>query len=394
MTKNLFVVPLGALVILGGAVLSGCGIQDASPPTSAQNHSASKAAVTGASPLEQAKTIVMVSRATGWASSSNQIFRTTTSGKKWVSVLKSPTILTMDAVNAKTAWVATKEGARDVILSYTDDDGVHWATHQLNAPWPVVQAQVNVTTHSPDGSFGSVLLSGPVDMQTGPQAMWTLSHGHVSSAPVYITANGAFAAVAWTSSTRAWAISDGVGSPALMDSTNGGASWSPVALPLPNWVPPKAMNNPRPQLQASLEAFKSPTFVDGVGYLSTTLNVPYIGSQNIVKYHNYAVLYKTTSGTIWTPIWTRANASLVSMDWITSQDGWDIVAKGHQVQLDHTSTSGHTWQDVSTLPSTIHPLSVKFFGQTGWIVSQSTQANTLSLWQSHNDGKQWQVVHE
>ncbi|WP_146039035.1 hypothetical protein [Sulfobacillus sp. hq2] len=81
MTQNLFVVPLGALVILGGAVLSGCGIQDASPPIPAQNHRASKAAVTGASPLEKAKTIVMVSRATGWASSSNQIFRTTTSGK-------------------------------------------------------------------------------------------------------------------------------------------------------------------------------------------------------------------------------------------------------------------------------------------------------------------------
>lgn len=394
MTKNLFVVPLGALVILGGAVLSGCGIQDASPPTSAPDHSSSKAAVTGVSPLEQAKTICMVSSTTGWASSSNQIFRTTTSGKKWVSVLKSPTILTIDAVNSKTAWVVTQDSARDVILSYTHDGGVHWATHQLNAPWPVAQAQVNVTTNSADGSFGSVLLSGPVGMQTGPQTLWTISHGHVSSAPVYTTAHGAFAAVAWSSSTRAWAISDGAGSPALMVSTNGGASWSPVALPLSNWVPPKAVNNPRPQLQASLEASQPPTFVDGVGFLSTILNVPYITSQNIVDSHNYAVLYKTTSGTTWTPIWTRANSSLLSMDWATSQKGWAIVAKEHQVQLDHTSTSGHTWQDVSTLPSTINPLSVKFFGQTGWILSQSTQANTLSLWQSHNDGKQWQVVHE
>ncbi|RIV26413.1 hypothetical protein D2Q93_04375 [Alicyclobacillaceae bacterium I2511] len=336
----------------------------------------------------------MVGRATGWASSPNQIFRTTTSGEKWVSVLKSSAILTMDAVTSKTAWVVTQDGAHDVILSYTHDGGVHWATHTLHASWPVAQAQVNVATHSADGSFGSVLLSGPVGMQTGPQALWTISQGHVSSAPVYTTAHGAFAAVAWISSTRAWAISDGASSPALMDSMNGGASWSPVALPLPSWVSPKAMNNPRPQLQASLEAFQPPTFVDGVGYLSTTLNVPYIGSQNIVKYHHYAVLYKTTRGTIWKPIWTRANASVVSLDWITSQDGWDIVAKGHQVQLDHTATSGHTWQDVFTVPSTIHPLSVKFFSQTGWIVSQSTQANTLSLWQSHNNGKQWQVVHE
>ena len=45
MTKNLFMAPFDALVILGVGVLSGCGTPIASRPTPAQNHSFSTAAV-------------------------------------------------------------------------------------------------------------------------------------------------------------------------------------------------------------------------------------------------------------------------------------------------------------------------------------------------------------
>lgn len=391
MTKNFSVRLLGSLVILGFGVVAGCGIQDTSLSSPAPHHRVSKTIATKAPPLAQAKSIQMTSSHTGWADSPHQIFRTTTSEKKWFSVLKSPTILAMDTVNSNTAWVISQDSARHITLSHTNDGGVHWSSSHLIAPWPVVQASV---TTSPSGSSGSVLLTGPVGTQTGPQSLWTISHDHVSSDPLYSTENGSFSRITWTSSTKAWALSYDASAPVLMISTNHGASWTPVVLPLPTWVSAKVVNNPNPKPRAVVLASQPPIFVLGSGFLSTTLSVPYITPQNIVDFHNYAVLYHTTNGTTWTPIWTHPNSSLISMDWATAQNGWALVTKGHQVQLDYTSTAGRTWKTVSILPKTMHPLSLAFFDHTGWIVSQSPETNTLSLWQSQNEGQQWQVVPE
>lgn len=40
----------------------------------------------------------------------------------------------------------------------------------------------------------------------------------------------------------------------------------------------------------------------------------------------------------------------------------------------------------------MNPVSVTFKAHLGWIIAQSTQANTLSLYRSRDNGKQWQVV--
>lgn len=236
-----------------------------------------------------------------------------------------------------------------------------------------------------------MLLSGPVGTQTGPLALWTIPHGHVSSTAVYHTQNGAFAMISWSSPTEAWATTDGASSPALMVSKDTGTAWKPVNLTLPHWVPANAVNNPKPQLNASVVASQPPTFTANTGYLSA-LYVPYTTSQNTVGYREYALLFKTTNGTTWTPVWDRGGASLASMTWASAQSGWALLAKGSQVRLDHTATGGRTWQRVSTFPPTLNPVSVTFSAHIGWIIAQSTQANTLSLYRSHDNGKQWQAV--
>ncbi len=50
---------------------------------------------------------------------------------------------------------------RDVTLAYTNDGGTLWSRHAITAPF----------------SAGRI---GPMGTQTGPQALWTISHGHVS----------------------------------------------------------------------------------------------------------------------------------------------------------------------------------------------------------------------
>lgn len=392
MTKSRFIASIGASAMLSTGILSGCGSQIAAPSISAQNQSTPKATVATLSTIHQAKTITMISSTTGWANSSSHIFRTTTAGKKWSSVLKSQTILGLDAVSTKAAWALTKSGAHNVSVIHTDDGGAHWTTHQLSAPWPVVQA--SVTTNSPGGSFGSVLLSGPVGTQTGPQSLWTISHGHVSSGPVYTTANGSFAGITWTSSTQAWAISDGGASPVLMASHNGGSAWTPVNLPLPAWVPHQAIANPKPQLKATLVVTQAPTFTAAAGFLAASLYVPYTTPQNTVQTHVYAVLYRTVHGTTWTPVWHRPAETVESMDWSSSQKGWAIMTKARShAQLEYTRTGGRSWHAIFTFPSRVNPFSVRFSPHIGWLIATRGLSSTLALYQSHNNGKHWQVVH-
>lgn len=390
MTKTMRIRTVTGLFLLGGA-LAGCGAPVTSPAPHQDAHHRSPKATVSASPMAQAKTITMASAQVGWAASSNHIFRTTNGGQHWSTVLDASHIVTMDAVNATTAWVAIQTSSRDVTLTYTNDGGAHWTRHAITAPFSVVRVALDVTNRP--ASPGSVLLSDPVGTQTGPQALWTIGHGHVSAKAVYHTPSGALARISWSSPTEAWATSDGASSPALMVSKSAGTAWNPVKLPLPHGVPANAVNNPKPQLTASVVASQPPTFIANTGYLSAALYVPYTTSQNTVGYREYAVLFKTTNGTTWTPVWDRGGASLGSMTWASAQNGWAFIAKGNQVRLDHTATGGRTWQRVSTFPRTLNPLSVTFSAHIGWLIAQSTQANTLSLYRSRDNGKQWQAMY-
>ncbi len=389
MTKTMLMGTVSGLFLFGGA-LAGCGAPVASPSPVLHSNQRSPKVTASASSMEQAKMITMASTRVGWAASSNHIFRTTHGGHHWSTVLEADHIVTMDAVNATTAWVAIQTSSRDVTVAYTNDGGAHWTRHTITAPFSVVRVGLDVSNRP--GSPGSVLLSGPVGTQTGPQALWTIAHDHVSTTAVYHTPNGALARISWSSATEAWATSDGAGSPALMVSKDGGTAWNPVKLTLPQWVPANAVNNPKPQLNASVVVSRPPTFIAHTGYLSATLYVPYTTAQNTVDTHRYAVLFKRTNGTAWTAVWDRPGASLISITWASPQNGWALLAKGSQVRLDHTATGGRTWQRVSTFPPTLNPLSVTFSAHIGWIIAQSTQANTVSLYRSHDNGKQWQAV--
>jgi photosystem II stability/assembly factor-like uncharacterized protein len=353
------------------------------------------------SPLENLKSIYMVNGSNGWANSSRSIFRTTTSGRKWVRVFDSKHILTLDAVNSQNAWVITQGSARHVTLNTTSDGGVHWRTDRLSVPWTIVNAQVHVAINSQDGSFGFVMLSGPVNTQTGPQALWRILRGHVSSLPVYHTLHGSIQTIQYATPNQAWATNYFPNpnhkpfSSSLMISTNAGISWSPVTLPLPHSLLLKDMNNNKanPKLRVSVLAIHPPIWFSHIGFLSVSLTLPYTTSENTVDYRRYFVIYQTVNGVQWTPIWIRPHLSLLT-DWITSRRGWAIVFHDKQQKLDQTLTGGHSWETVAPIPSTIHPIYLKFFGKTGWIVSQSTQSNSLSLWKSQDGGKEWRLVDE
>ncbi|MDP9728294.1 hypothetical protein [Alicyclobacillus tolerans] len=353
------------------------------------------------SPLENLKSIYMVNGTTGWANSSRSIFRTTTSGRKWVRVFNSKHILALDAVNSQNAWVITQGSARHVTLNTTSDGGVHWRMDRLSAPWTIVNAQLHVSINSQDSSFGFVMLSGPLDLQTGPQALWRILRGHVSSSPVYQSLHGSIQKIQYATPNEAWATNYFPNpnhksfSSSLMISTNGGMSWGPVTLSIPHSLLMKDMNNHKtnPKLQASVLAIYPPTWVSHIGFLSVSLTLPYTTRENTVDYQRYFVLYHTVNGAQWKPIWISPDSSLLT-DFLTSKKGRAIVFQGKQQELEQTLTGGRTWETVAPIPSTIHPICLKFFGQTGWIVSQSIQSNSLSLWRSQDGGKNWNVVVE
>lgn len=393
MTRGHFIASLVATAMLGMGLLAACGAPLATSSLAARNQRPPKVSRAILSLPPQAKTITMMSGTTGWANSSHHIFRTTTAARTWSRVFQSETILGLDAVSTRAAWALIKDGTYHVSVIQTDDGGAHWTTHPLHAPWPVVQASVTVTRHAAEGAFGSVLLSGPVGTQSAPESLWTIAHGQISSDPVYRTANGSFAEITWTSPTQAWAISDGGASPVLMASHQGGSLWTPVRLPLPNWVPHQAIDNPKPQLTATLVVTQAPVFTVGAGFLAASLYVPYTTRQNTVKTHLYAVLYRTTNGTTWTPVWHRADVTIESLDWRRSQTGWAIMTKaGSAAQLEYTRTGGRSWHAIFTFPSPIHPLHVRFTPPIGWLVATRGLSNTLALYQSHNGGQQWQMV--
>lgn len=338
--------------------------------------------------IAQAKAVEMVNATTGWAYSSKHVYRTVRSGHEWSRVLSTNTIIDMDAVNNKTDWIAEQKGPHEVGLCYTTNGGLNWRTDNITTRWPVTRASISITTSS-GGSVGSVLLSGPVGAQTGPQAIWLITNSEVSSYPVYQTPNGNFTGISWTSPNHAWASSGGT---RLGVSQNGGRDWQAVTLPFPSFVPGKAITDPKPQLRASIVASRPPMFAGLTGYLSATLYVPYTTSKDTVKTHYYAVLYRTTNNKTWAPIWSQRSGSISAMDWV-GQNGWLIVEAGHTSWLQHTSTRGRTWNQVSVLPFTMGPLSVGFAGRTGWIVSQGAESNTLSLFHSLDSGQKWQAVY-
>ncbi len=337
----------------------------------------------------------MATPSKGWGLTSGSVWRTETAAAQWARVGHLPgAVVSWTAPTAQIAWFACQTDASrpGLVVTWTTDGGGSWTTVHLDTPWPVATASLAVSA----GGFGSLLASGPVGLQTGPQALWRIDANQLATAPVYAVVNGDFAAASWQSFQQGWMTTT---SDALPDNTtvlyytqDGGRRWSPVALPLPRL--PGAAASPNPKLQPSLQLSAPPAPVSGTdtAMLPVTLLVPE-DVKGILTYHEFATLYRSSNMTTWSPIWKQADLAMMSTRWLSATDGWLLasVPDGPRWITATTTTGGLTWSNPSPVPltPTWHQLDLVSPSPTEAWLFELTSGGVVVQYRTVDSGAQW-----
>ncbi len=340
----------------------------------------------------------MVTSSLGWGLTAGSVWRTETSATRWARVGHLPgSMVSWDAPTAQIAWVVCQIYASQpgLVVTWTTDGGVSWTTVHLNTPWPVVTTSLAVSA----GGFGSLLASGPVALQTGPQALWRIDGNQLTTAPVYSSANGDFVAASWQSSQQGWMTTSSDAVPdnttVLYSTQDGGRQWSPVALPVPRLPGSDASSNPR--LQPSLQLSTPPVPATGTGtaILPGTLLVP-VDAKGILTYRAFATLYRSSNMTTWAPMWEQAHLAIVDTRWTSATDGWLLanVPDSARWITATTTRGGVTWHNVRPVPltSTWHQLELTATSPTNASLFELTSGGVVVQYRTADSGAQWQRI--
>ena len=378
--------------------MTACGPVGAGAPTTSTPRPRVRIPARTTSPIPATPDLLafhMVTSSMGWGLTSGSVWRTQTSATRWARVGRLPGgMVSWDAPTTQIAWFVCQTDASrpGLVVTWTTDGGASWKSVHLNTPWPVVTTSLTVTA----GGFGSLLASGSVALQTGPQVLWRIDSNQLTTTPVYSIANGDFVATNWQSPQQGWMTTS---SDALPDNTtvlyytqDGGSRWSPVALPVPRLPGSAASSNPK--LQPSLQLITPPVPVTGTdtAMLPAPLLVPE-DTKGILTYHEFATLYRSSNMTTWSPIWEQAHLAIVDTRWISATQGWLLakVSDGSRWTTATTTRGGVTWGNVTPVPLTSmwHQLDLISPSPTDASLFELASGGVVVQYRTSDSGAQW-----
>ncbi len=411
-----------AAALVGVIMLGGCGAAghsaagrhpSAHPDSRTQSRARRKSAevasprVVSTAALPDVGTLHMVTPVVGWAETAtfnssgavtrSALWRTVNGTRSWVRVFQQQgAFLAWSAPTADRAWVATSSHQDQAFrLWTTSDGGGHWQAFTPAVPWSdsIVTASLTVSATG----MGSLLASGPVGTQTGPQALWRITDNILAPTPVYSNANTAFINASWSTPGDGWMTA----SSALVDdraavlyhTTNGGQQWTPVSLPIPTSVPSPA--NGHPQYVPNLFVIHPPFFVTpDDGYLVASLTDGTIAGPQV----DHPVLYQTTNDQTWAPVWVGSPGSTVAqLQWVDAENGWALLIPQNnsstRVALITTANGGHTWSSTHMPPdASANPTyDLVALSPTEAIVCAVLPRGRLRVYTTTDGGHTWQV---
>ncbi|MGC8488722.1 MAG: WD40/YVTN/BNR-like repeat-containing protein [Clostridia bacterium] len=412
----------GIILLGASAILAGCGTMSSArsatsrhPPVRAASPTPSRSApirpgspspsIATTAELPPFNTVQMITPQTGWVRTTrfntagvavgSTLWRTTDGAKTWRRVLRaSGTVLTWVAPTSASAWIVrqTQAGHRFQVWT-TADGGAHWQVVTRSIPWSgsVVTAFLTVSA----AGMASLLASGPVGTQTGPQALWLLTDNTVAATPVYTSTNTQFSAASWATPTVGWMIASSAlindTAAVLFRSPDGGRQWTPVPLPVPARLPSAANGHPQDIPFLSLNA--PPTFLTPTdGYLIASVTDGPVQGPLITS----PVLYQTTNDETWSPVWLGApNQSLTQLQWVDPQHAWVMLTSdnGAQETIATSATGGRSWVAASALPdATARPTDdLLALSATAAIVYAVGPHDALQVYHTTDGGRTWQV---
>lgn len=344
--------------------------------------------------------IRMLDSKSGWAvgdvgSGPQAILRTTDGGATWL--ICSPTIAASTGskvvaffLDATTAWVsyAPQAGdapANDVTIWHTSDSGASWTGSTIVMGAMNGEYMVPDLLGFSDASHGWVLMHMGAGMMHDWISIWTTSDAGTSWSDVVDPQSqtvpmSCYKRGLWFTSPQAAILAGDCGGVQaglyLYATADGGASWSPLALPAPTEAK-TAFTDEGWANSADLLIFNSPSW----GYAL-------VRSMEATTGKALRWVYVTTdSGKTWSP--HALPSAWGNIDFVDPLHGWYVAAPSSDPSaastIYSTSDGGANWKQLTIAKWQGHPNFVDL--KTGWIVASN--GSTKALVRTDDGGITW-----
>ena len=333
----------------------------------------------------------MVTMQTGWAETTNGIFRTTDGAHSWTAV--SPVGFTpagtvnyprVDFPSADAAWVLEKAPGGSVGLAHTTDGGQTWTA----LPLPKLD-YAGYFLSFPDANDGVLMAVGGAFMYHMTTAIYATSDGgHIWSqverttnsvvniAPGSLPDVGDKVGLSFWNADGGWVTLSVVqnGVVGLYHTTNGGRTWSQQDLPGPPGVDPTD----------SVVQFLTPPVTFGGGHGALAVQVEPQSTGGTVS----TIVYGTgNGGNTWSPT-TTVNTGFSNTAFLrTSTDWW--LQNNNTGQLWRTIDGGKSWAAVPATTSAPGGSQFSFVDATHGFAWKMDGA--LRVWKTTDGGVTWKA---
>src|SRR5450759_1680180 len=368
--------------------------------------------------------VSFVNTTTGWAVGAGTILATINGGITWTSqaVPSAVGLLTsVSFVDASHGWAAgglsAIPPAQSAVIA-TSDGGAHWALETVPAGSHLDAITFRDRTHGWAGGSGTSAGAPPPG-----QVIATTDGGATWTAQTLPAANTEVQGVAFASLTVGWIVSYFLvvgpramseAGPFVATTTDGGATWTPEAVPLSSTsLGAVTATSPTQAWVVGAGSCNQPSIAatsDGGAHWTEMLNaVPTLtslsGVASVDSTHSWAVgtdscasgaIVRTTDGATWTAAQVPAGVGgLAAVSFADRNHGWAVGSKlnsgtGLSGVVLGTTDGGATWS-INQIPDGVGGLSaVNFISATkGWAVGTNSTLQQAVILTTSDGGQSW-----